>query len=155
VKNSGESNLAAEFLTTEMQQGFRCGSKEQTQKRTLIVFTPTNERIQLMREGEYIVEVWHGQQLALAGGQPIRFGLCLALGTVPITTTVVVVSLKATLGTPLTMSSQFNGATLPDVPQCLPLSGSQSMIVLKVATMLSYDIRQFDGLLPRHMMPCG
>ena len=108
-----------------------------------------------MGQSEHIVKVGHGQQIVLAGGQPVCFGLCLALGTMPIATTVVVVSLKATLGTPLTMSSQFNGATLPDVPQCLPLSGSQSMIVLKVATMLSYDIRQFDGLLPRHMMPCG
>jgi hypothetical protein len=61
VKNGGESNLAAEFLTTELQQSFRCRSKEQTQQRTLIVFTPPDERIQLMREGEYIVEVGHGQ----------------------------------------------------------------------------------------------
>ena len=45
VQHGRKSDLAIEFLTTKLQEGLCCGLKQQIQQRTLIVFTPTNERI--------------------------------------------------------------------------------------------------------------
>jgi hypothetical protein len=58
------------------------------------------------------MEVTGGQQLALAGRQPTFAGLCLTLGTVPVSARVVRDGLMTAVRTGIAMAAERCGATV-------------------------------------------
>lgn len=88
MEDGEEADAGAEVLGIggNFERGFRCGFEQQIVQQSGVVST---ERIELVRQGEYDMEVRRFQQFLLPRGEPAFACLCLTLGAVPITTGVI------------------------------------------------------------------
>lgn len=83
VKDHRESQLSAQVVAAEFQEGLTGGSKEQVEKSSLV---RQDDRVELVGQGEDIVEVRNGEEFALAILEPPGLGQALAFWTVSIAT---------------------------------------------------------------------
>ena len=143
VQYERETHLAPEVLAAKRQQGFGRRVEQQIQQGPLVPLAVQNQPVQVVRQGEHLVEVRHRQQLAEAGVHPSGRGHALALRAVAVATAVIRQSLVPAGRTPLAMAAQRLGAAMLDVPHRLPLGPRQTMRLPVRLAVLPKDVRQF------------
>jgi hypothetical protein len=95
------------------------------------------QRCQFVRQGEYDVEVRHGQQFALPLLKPGCAGQSLALGAMPVAARVVLNPLLAAGLAALHMSPQLSSPAAQHSPQRLTLLTAEGMTVTGTESGLS------------------
>ena len=124
VQNEGEADLAAQLAAAETQQRGRRGIEQQTQQRPLVTLAVEDQWVQLMGQGEHVMEIGHRQELLLASGGPGGRIRALALGAVAVAATVVGVLLETASRAPLVLPTQRGRAAMRDRPGGLALTGA-------------------------------
>jgi hypothetical protein len=99
-----------------------------------------------MREREDDVDIWHVEELALAGMEPALPRLCLALRAVPIAARVIGDGLVSAGVTPIEMTPKCGGATARDRPKDRSLLRAQPRMLLEKGVALRVeDIGHLHG----------
>lgn len=115
MQHQRESDLTSQFFSAERQQRLRRRVEQQLQQQPLIVLAPEYQRVKLMRQREYFMEVRHRQQLKYPGIPPRFSGRRLTLGAMAITATVIQVPLIAAPRAPLAMPAEQTGSAVDNL----------------------------------------
>ena len=143
------AELGAEMLgvSSERQQRFGSGPEQHPVNDSAIL---QRQRCQLVREGEYDMEVLHIQNLTLARLEPRRTRRPLTLRTVPIPAGVVNRDLPSALLTLLEMTTQSCRSTLRKVVQDTILLPRGAVALQVSCAVVSDDIGHFRPM-SRHL----
>ena len=116
VQDAEETNLRAQMLRVgrNLEERGRAGPEQQVIQHSRIVLA---EGVQLMRYGEYDVEVRHAEEFLFAGGEPALARLRLALWAVPIAAGVIRDGLMAASRTVVDMAPECCCAATRDRAQ--------------------------------------
>src|SRR5438034_285251 len=111
VQDADHADLCAQVFAIDgdLEQGLSAGGEQQVIEQTWVL---QGQHIEFVRHSEHDMEVTGSQQFALASRQPAFAGLCLALGTVPISARVVRDGLMTAVRTGVAMTAQRCGATV-------------------------------------------
>ena len=83
------------------------------------------------------MKVWDGQQICLAGPDPVFPLLTLTLRTMPVTTTVIADVQVTALITLINVSAQCSGTATPDGIESPPLPGVKLQLLISNIPMLA------------------
>ena len=86
-----------------------------------VSFIAQNNRVQIVRQGEYHVKISAGQQLCFPIVEPLFFGQCLAFGTMPVPAGVIRNTFKSAITALLDMAAEFSSSTNLYMPHYLEL----------------------------------
>ena len=145
VEDAEHANLRTEMAGVggDLTERRRAGLKEPGVQTSAV---PIGQRQEPMREREDDVDVWHVEELALAGMEPALPRLRLALRAVPVPTRVIGDGLMPAGVTPIEMAAQCGGATARDRPQDRSLLRAQPRMLLEEGVALRVeDIGHLHG----------
>ncbi len=119
-------------------------------RRAPVALASQQQRIQLVWQRKYVVEIRRRQQFRLAILQPGRLGKRLALGAMAVTAAVVQVPLVAAALAPLAVASRGGRATWHDRPRHLTLGLRRAVRAKVLVRIAGEDVRELNsGLLSR------
>ena len=136
VKDADETNLRTQpfGIGRHFEHGVGAGAKEQVIQNPGVAQT---QRVQLVRQGEYDVEVWNFKEFLLARGEPALARLRLTLRSVPVPARVIRDGLVTALGALIDVPAQRRCAAAPDCPQHAQLLVAQpGALVHEMVTLL-------------------
>jgi hypothetical protein len=108
MEDHDATQLAAEVVPTELEQGLTGSRKQEAQEQPSIA---QDQWVEGMGQRKHGVKVWDGQEFRLTVCDPLRCGEALTFRTVPIATRVVSVALEAALRALLHMSTKLGRTT--------------------------------------------
>ena len=116
VQDADETNLRTQSfgIGRHFEHGVRAGAEEQVIQNPGVAQT---ERVQLMRQGEYDVEVGNVEEFFFACGEPALASLRLTLRAVPVPAGVIRDGLMTALGALIDVAAQRRRAAAGDCPQ--------------------------------------
>jgi hypothetical protein len=116
VQNTDETNLRAQPFGVghNFEHGGRAGAEKQVIQNPGVAQA---ERVQLMRQSKYDVEVRHTEQFLFSRSELALASLCLALRTVPVPAGIIRDGLITASGTSVDVPSQRRRGAAGDGPQ--------------------------------------
>ena len=143
MKKGHEAEFAAQSVVrvrAELQQGFRHGLEQNVDCDFPVA---ENNRIQIVRDGEDVVEIFDRQHLALALFQPAFLGHGLALGAMAVAAGIVERDFLSAIGAFLNAASEPFRAAADYVRDDFELGG-RHLVDLKV---VAYMLAEYVGRL--------
>src|SRR4029453_2140961 len=135
MEDHDATQLAAEVVSTELEQRLTGGRKQKAQEQPFIAQDEGVKRVWQRKHG---VKVRDREEVGLTVCDPLRFGEALTLGTVPIAARVVGVALEATLRALLDVPAKLSRATGRDGLQD-PLLARGDLMGLPIAVPVEPD----------------
>ena len=144
MKKGHEAEFAAESVVrvrAELQQGFRHGFEQNVDCDFPVA---ENNRIQIVRDGEHVVEIFDRQHLALSLFKPAFLGHGLAFGTMAVAAGIVERDFLSAIGAFLNAASEPFRAAADYVRDHLELGGRHLVDLKVVAYMLAEYVGDFE-----------
>src|SRR5215469_2321836 len=146
VQNAQKPDLRRQMLriSSNLKECGCAGLEQQTIEHFRIVLA---ERIQLVRDGEYHMEVGHAEHFSFASGEPALARLRLALWAMPIAARVIRDGLMAALWTVIDMAAECCGAATRDRSQHAKSLNAQpgSVLFHETVALCMEDIGHLHG----------
>ena len=111
VEDTGDAQLAFQFVFGKAQEGFGHRAEEDVEDR---FFVAECQGIEFVGQCEDGMEVGDGQEFGLSGGEPAGFGERLTFGAMTVPAGVIRVARKAASIALLEVAAQSNGAASLD-----------------------------------------
>jgi hypothetical protein len=127
VQDHGDAERAAQVVPAELEQRLSRRPEQQLEHGPLILLLAQDERIELVREGEHMVEIRDWQQFSLPRFPPLRFDQGLTFGTMSMPARVISQALKAAWGAAFPMPAPCGRAAGLDGLQDLQMRSGQGV----------------------------
>ncbi len=116
VQNADETNLRAQpfGVGRNLEHGISAGAEKQVIQNPGVTLT---QRVQLVWQSEYDVEVWNFEEFLLSRGEPALASLCLTLRTVPVSAGIIRDGLMTALGALIDVTAKRRRAAASDCPE--------------------------------------